>query len=262
MIALIAGEGALPGEICARLAARGTPPLVCVMEGVAPDVPEALPRTTFRLETLGTFLQELRDRGVEALCMAGAMRRPPVDPARMDAATAPLAARIEEGLRQGDDGTLRTFIAIFEEHGIEVLAVHEIVPDLLPPAGVLAGAAPDHRRRAEARLGEATVAEMGAADTGQACVISGDRVIAREGPEGTDAMLAGVEAPGAMLFKAPKPDQDRRADLPVVGPETARGAARAGLGAICIEAGGVMVLGRDETTRLCAEAGITLWVRG
>jgi DUF1009 family protein len=64
-----------------------------------------------------------------------------------------------------------------------------------------------------------------------------------------------------MLFKGPKPGQDRRADLPVIGPETARGAIRAGLAGIVIEAGGVMVLDQPEVLTLLDDAGLFLWVR-
>ena len=46
-----------------------------------------------------------------------------------------------------------------------------------------------------------------------------------------------------VLFKGPKPGQDRRLDLPAIGPETVRGAAAAGLAGVAVEAGGVMILG-------------------
>jgi DUF1009 family protein len=58
---------------------------------------------------------------------------------------------------------------------------------------------------------------------------------------------AGLPAKGGILFKAPKPGQERRVDLPVIGPATVAGAARAGLAGIVIEAGD-----RD---------GLFLWVR-
>lgn len=66
---------------------------------------------------------------------------------------------------------------------------------------------------------------------------------------------------GGALFKGPKPGQDLRADLPTIGPETVRGAARAGLRGIVIDAGGVMVLDRAEVVALCDEAGLFLIVR-
>jgi DUF1009 family protein len=66
---------------------------------------------------------------------------------------------------------------------------------------------------------------------------------------------------GGILFKAPKPGQERRVDLPVIGSATVAGAARAGLAGIVIEAGGVMVLDRAAVIAACDAAGLFLWVR-
>jgi DUF1009 family protein len=43
---------------------------------------------------------------------------------------------------------------------------------------------------------------------------------------------------GGVLIKAPKPHQDRRIDLPTVGPKTVEGALRAKLDGIAAVAGG------------------------
>ena len=70
MLALIAGTGALPPALVARLSER---PLICAMDGFPPNLPVDVP---FRLEQLGSFLQGLSARGVTQICMAGAVRRP------------------------------------------------------------------------------------------------------------------------------------------------------------------------------------------
>ena len=71
----------------------------------------------------------------------------------------------------------------------------------------------------------------------------------------------GLPAAGGLLFKAPKPGQERRVDLPVIGPGTVAGARQAGLAGIVIEAGGVMVLDLAGVVPACDEAGLFLWVR-
>jgi len=258
MLALVAGGGDLPNALLARIA---PPPLLCEMAGQPSDLPRNLPRLTYRLERLGSFLADLRARGVTQLCMAGALRRPRLDPELVDPQTRPLLARLAAALGQGDDGTLRALIAIVEEAGITVVAAHSLAPDLLPASGILTRIVPGPLHRADSALGEAAVAEMGRMDTGQACVIRAGCLIAREGADGTDAMLSAVQSVGGLLFKAPKPGQDRRADLPVIGPGTARAAMRAGLAGIVIESGGVMVLDLAEVVHLLDQAGLFLWVR-
>ena len=68
-------------------------------------------------------------------------------------------------------------------------------------------------------------------------------------------------AEGALFFKAPKLGQDRRADLPVIGPTTIERARASKMSAIVIEAGGVMVMNREATVAAANEASLVLWVR-
>lgn len=71
------------------------------------------------------------------------------------------------------------------------------------------------------------------------------------------------DAPGAggILFKAPKPGQDRRADLPVIGPVTALNAAEAGLDGIALEAGGVIVIDPAVVIEIIDAMNMVLWGR-
>lgn len=266
--ALIAGQGALPGRLIAALSERSEPFVVAALDGFAPDLPGHAV-DTFRLERLVPFLDRLLDAGVTDVCLAGAVRRPKIEPEFFDPRTAMLVPRLLAAMQPGDDAALRIVMEIIEEYGFAVRAAHEIAPDLLPPTGVPTQAAPEARHKADAALGQATVARMGREDTGQACVIAAGQVIATEGPEGTDAMLRalrqrqGRQEPsrGGILFKAPKPGQDRRADLPVIGPGTASLAVEVGLDGIVIEAGGVMVVDLEATIAALDAAGLFLWIR-
>jgi DUF1009 family protein len=65
-----------------------------------------------------------------------------------------------------------------------------------------------------------------------------------------------------LLYKAPKPGQDRRVDMPALGPATVVGAAAAGLAGIAFEAGGVLLLDRDKAVAAADAAGLFLWARG
>ena len=281
MLALICGSGDLPRAV---VNACDTPPVICALDGFAPA--GLTPEITFRLETLGSLLAWLSARGVTQVCLCGHIRRPNVDLAAVDSATLAYLPRFAEALKLGDDGALRVVLALFAEHGFEILAAHQAAPQLLPNTGVLTTAQPNAGAQQDAAVGDATLDQMGADDSGQACVIRDGQVIAREGPAGTDAMLAAVARPGqdgsekasdpfswamdqadaalgaaadwlsgggaertGILYKGPKPNQERRVDLPVIGPATAINAAAAGLKGIAIEAGGVMVLDRDAVIR-------------
>lgn len=260
MLALIAGSGALPGELVARLADR---PLICAMSGFAPTSVEA--EVTFRLEQLGSFLIKLKSRGVTEICMAGGVGRPSIDPAAIDAATMPLVPVLQAALVAGDDGALRAVIGIFEQVGFTVRAAQEVAPDLLMSAGVPTKVQPGELDKADAMRGAEVVAAMSAADIGQSCAIRARQAIAVENTFGTDWMLQSLQnrpdGSGGLLFKAPKPAQDLRADLPTIGPATVELAAKAGLSGIAIEADGVIVLAQDEVIAAADRLGLFLWLR-
>ena len=261
MLALIAGQGALPRHLAET---ADTPPLIASLARFPPDTLE--PEVVFRIETLGTALAELKERGVTEVCFAGALRRHPIEPTEIDAATMPFVPRMAEALQQGDDAALRVVISIFEEAGLAVKAAHEISPDLLPPAGALTEAPPTDADIADMKRAADVMAALAPADVGQACVVHRRQVLAIEATYGTDWMLGSLEhrpdrATGGTLYKAPKPGQDRRIDLPVIGPETVHAAADAGLYGIAIQAGGVMVLDREKAIEIADKAGLFIWVQ-
>ncbi|MBC7137688.1 MAG: UDP-2,3-diacylglucosamine diphosphatase LpxI [Defluviimonas sp.] len=269
-LALIAGTGALPGLLAGALAARAEPFVLAEMEGFPAAVPGAEP-LRFRVERLAPFLDDLLARGVRRVVLAGAIRRPRLDPAAIDPATAALLPRLTAAMQAGDDATLRAVIGLFEERGLAVVGAEAVLPELVPGAGLLAGA-PTGADRKDAARAAAIVAALGSVDVGQGAVVAQGLCLAVEALPGTDAMLDWVAATGAglrpdpagakgVLYKAPKPGQDRRVDLPALGPGTVARAARAGLAGIAWEAGGVICLDRAGMVAAAEAAGLFLWAR-
>lgn len=260
MLALVAGRGGLPARVAAAQAQK---PLVCVLDGFEPD--GLATDIGFRLEHLGTLLRQLSDRGVSEVCFCGAIERPPVDPTALDAATLPLVPVMMKAMAAGDDGALRAVLQIFESHGFVVRAAHELVPDILVPEGVLSAAAPDEQMTADMTRGSEVLAALATLDVGQACVVGGGQVWGIETLGGTDHMLetlpAGAAKARAVLIKGPKQGQDRRVDLPTIGPGTITASATAGLAGVVVEAGGVILLEPEATLAAADAAGLVLWAR-
>ncbi|MBL3704131.1 DUF1009 domain-containing protein [Sulfitobacter sp. BDSS02] len=260
MLALIAGMGALPKALYASQVEK---PLVCSLQGFLPD--GLSPDVVFRLEQLGTFLIDLKARGVSEVCFAGAIRRPQIDSAAIDADTMPLVPIISEAIGSGDDGALRAIMSLFEDQGFTIRSAEELAPDLLPRAGVLGRHQVLEASEADAARAERLIEALSEEDVGQACIVANGQVLAIEAVFGTDWMLASVknrpDGKGGIFYKSPKLGQDRRADLPLIGPDTAMACAEAGLNGIVIEAGGVMMLDQENLIARCDAAGLFLWVR-
>lgn len=260
--AIIAGQGALPRLLAEALDA----PAIYAPEGLSPEIPAQ----GFRFERLVPLLDRLAADGVDRVVFAGAMTRPQLDPEAFDPRTAALVPRLAAAMGRGDDGLLRELAAIFEDWDLPVVGVDAVRPDLIPAAGLLAGQ-PAAADRLDADRAAEILAATGPLDIGQGCVVAGGLCLAIETLPGTAPMLdfvgrfrgAGHGAPrGGVLFKAPKAGQDRRFDLPAIGPGTITQASAAGLSGIAFAAGGVVVLDRATTVAAADEAGLFLWARG
>ncbi len=95
-------------------------------------------------------------------------------------------------------------------------------------------------------------------DGGQAVVSFRGRIVSVEGRAGTDALISSAPGPGAVLVKVVKPGQDRRFDLPSLGPSSVICASMVGIRAIGIEAGGVLLFNKEKILTLCNRLGISL----
>lgn len=261
-LALIAGAGGLPAALVAALPQR---PLVCALDGFQPTALAV--DQVFRVERLALFLRHLQDAGITQVAFAGAVQRPRLDPSLFDPQTALMVPRLLAAMQGGDDATLRAVIGIFEEAGFDIVGVESIAPSLVPAAAVLTGTLTPQIESDATRAAQITAA-LGAVDVGQGCVVASGLCLAVEALPGTDAMLASLSQipsalrpAGGLFYKAAKPGQDRRIDLPTLGPKTVIAAAEAGLSAIVWAAGEVICLNLSEMITEAQARGLLLWAR-
>jgi DUF1009 family protein len=102
---------------------------------------------------------------------------------------------------------------------------------------------------------------------GQGCVVASGHILAVEAFGGTQWMLSSLYdlrpadwPEGGALYKAPKAGQERRVDLPAIGPETMAQAARAGLAGVAILRGEVVALDLPDVIAEADRLGLFLWV--
>jgi DUF1009 family protein len=204
------------------------------------------------LGRFGWFCRVARAEGCRDVVFIGSLVRPAIWQLRPDLKTFRLLPRIFRLFRGGDDYLLSGIASIFEEHGFRLLGAHEVAPEILMPEGVLGRERPSPRDVADIEKGLTLLNVTGPFDIGQAAVIADGRVIAIEAAEGTDQMLSRVvqlRRTGQLqlvwcrgvLIKAAKRNQDRRLDLPSIGPQTIKAAKHAGLAGIAVTAGSTVV---------------------
>ncbi len=261
-LGILAGGGNLPVRLVETCRQAGRDVFVIAFEGQAEaKTVRNVPHAWVRLGAAEKTLEHLRETGCQDIVMAGHIRRPSVTALRPDMWAAKFLARSGAAFL-GDDGLLKALVRELEEkEGFHVLGADDILPDSLATEGVLGSHAPDAQALGDIRRGIEVASDIGGLDIGQGAVVQEGIVLAVEAAEGTDAMLARVadlkrDGPGGVLVKVKKPDQERRADLPAIGPRTVRRAAEAGLRGIAIEAGGALVIDKQATIELADTAGL------
>lgn len=265
-LGIIAGGGAMPLAVARAARNSGREVHIVGLEGWAPKSIRHFSHSWASIGEFGRMMKAFRNEGCTQVVIVGASRRPDITRVRFDFGTvASLGALLSASI--GGDNTLLTgLIGIIERKGFEVVGVHEVAPHLLARPGVLGQRRPGRNDRRDIDAGLEVVTRLGALDVGQAAVVARKYVIAVEAAEGTDRMLKRCRqlrqwgARGrfrtGVLVKCAKPGQERRVDLPTVGPRTVRSAAAAGLSGIAIGAGEVLIAQREAFIRAADEAGL------
>jgi UDP-2,3-diacylglucosamine hydrolase len=250
-LGIIAGGGVLPVRVAAAARAAGRGVFIVGLEGFAdPAILAPWPHEIRRLGAASRIIAALRENGCQDLVMIGSVRRPSLLDLRPDVEGAKLLARIGRAAFAGDDGLLAAVIRVLTEEGFRVIGAHEIIQEVLAPAGVLTRTRPDAQAMADIHRGVQVVGLLGSADVGQACVVQQGLVLAVEAIEGTDSMLLRAselrrDGIGGVLVKLVKPGQDKRADLPTIGIATVQNAAAAGLRGVAFEAKATILAERE-----------------
>jgi DUF1009 family protein len=205
----------------------------------------------------GRFFRLAKAENCSEVLFIGTVLRPPLTALRLDWHTIKLMPRVIRFFRGGDDTLLSGVAGVAESGGLRVVGVKDVAPELFVPEGVLGRVRPSQRDDDDIDRALRLITTLGPFDVGQAAVVADGNVIAVEAAEGTDHMLARIAElrrlgrvtapPGTgVLVKAPKPGQDRRFDLPSIGPRTIELVARAGLAGLAVTAGSTMIAEADS----------------
>ena len=266
-LGLIAGGGGLPVSLADHCIAAGRPFFVIRLRSFADAPMEAYPGAEAGIAELGRVFDLLKREDCTSVCMAGMVKRPDFAALKPDLRGLRMLPGAIAAAARGDDALLRFILGEFEPEGFAVEGADAVAGDLPLGEGPLGRHTPTEAHQSDIALAVRVAEAMGALDIGQAAVVAGGVVLAVEAQEGTDHMLArAAELPPAIrgkdthrmgvLIKWPKPIQDRRIDLPVVGVKTIEGAAACGLAGVVVQAGAALVIDRPAVTATANRLGL------
>lgn len=261
-IGLIAGGGRFP-ILFAESARRAGHRVVAVAHRNETDpaleaVVDAL--TWVKLGQIGHVLEALRKGGATETVMLGAITKKRFfADAMLDATGLKVIARIAV---RSDDNLLSGFARFLAEEGLPVVDPTPFLADRLAREGVLGRHRPSDEELADARYGLELARGIGRLDLGQTVVVKDRVALAVEALEGTDACIRRggelAKSGGFVVVKAVKPDQDRRFDLPAVGPDTVDSIREAGGRVLAVEAGHTLVMDEERMVEKADRARIVL----
>lgn len=269
-LGIISGLGNLPVSIATAALENGREIYVVRLAGFEEQGLLQFPGETIGVGQLGRIAKRFKAEHCDELVLAGIVRRPNFSDIKLDMGGARLLPKVLSAARRGDDALLRVILDFFEKQGFRIIGAEEAASELKVTDGLLAGPAPSEAHKADMRKAARIAAEVGRLDIGQGCVVVDGLVLAVEAQEGTDGMLSRVRdldpairgvtgSRRGVLVKRPKPIQERRIDLPTIGPATVRLVSDAGLAGIGLEESGALLVGREKIMALCAELGVFVY---
>lgn len=257
-LGVIAGGGTVPAYLLTACERAGITPFVVAFEGQTdPRILKDRAHLFTRLGAAGCIINTLKKNDITDLVLIGSIRRPSLAELKPDMRTAAFFAKI--GLKaHGDDGLLKALRGALEADGFTLHAVQDFAGDLLAKEGPVGTRKPGKGDGVDIARGLAVATGLGGLDVGQAVVVQEGIVLGVEAVEGTDELLRRCadlkrKGRGGVLVKIAKPGQDHALDLPTVGPETVRLAAKAGLAGIAVQAGATLLLDPAEIANVAGK---------
>jgi DUF1009 family protein len=262
-LGIIAGGGDLPGRLAEHAHGSGRSVFILSLTGFGDAALTArYAGAEAALGEIGKAMKLLKDAGCEEVVFAGTVKRPDLSALKVDLRGAALLPEILSVAGKGDDALLKVVLGAFEKAGFRIVGADDVLTDLLAPAGAFGLCEPSAADRVDLRAAAVAALQIGVADVGQGAVARNGAVIDTEKQDGTDAMLKRVAVMAGergVLVKRPKPQQERRIDLPTIGLATIRNAHVAGLSGVAVEAGGALVLNREEVAAEANRLGLFVY---
>jgi DUF1009 family protein len=265
-LGLIAGNGRFPFLVLD--AARGAGydvTVIAIKEEAFADLESAAarpPRAVVHwvsLGQLGRCISLLEEAGITEAVMAGQVKHTKlfsdiVPDMTLMGVLMRLKGRHTDALISGVADVLRG-------HGINLLDSTAFLAPLLAREGVLTKRAPNDEELADLAYGYGVADAIAGLDIGQTIAVKSAAIVAVEGMEGTDAVIARaaqLAGKGVRIVKVAKPNQDMRFDVPVVGVSTIEAMQAAGATVLSVDAGRTLMIDGEAIIRVADEASIAI----
>ncbi len=264
MIAVIAGTGTLPLEACKNLIAQNKPFFViCLfpelngsaLQSCVADYTDVISQPVYKPSLI---LKTLQNRATtQALLIGKVDKQLLLKKLRFDWLALSFLA---SALIKSDQALMERIVALFAQYNIAIIRQDDILGSLIVAPGILCGKL-DTATSATISFGLQTASLLATNDIGQTVVVKDTMVLAVEAIEGTDACIQRGIALGirnVIVCKAAHAKQNKKFDLPTLGPETLANIQPGAIRAIAWQANTTLIAQRETFVAKATTLGITL----
>ena len=253
-LAIIAGGGSLSDVIIETARKKGWNVTVFAIGDLNIAKNQDISLIEMNRLDIGRIFQILKSQKIKNICMVGYIPRPnsPKDYLNfryLNVQTLSILFQSIGILRGGDASLFKKINSLLEKRGYKIIGASEIAPNLTLKGGLYSSKSVSKVEIENIKKAKQCAEMTGYLDIGQAVVVKNGRVLAIEAAEGTDVMLeraACLEAirikRGGVILKSAQINQDKRVDMPTIGPNTIKNVVKANLSGIAITADNVIVL--------------------
>ena len=266
-LGIISGGGVMPCLVAGAAQKAGRDVHILALEGEADQHIEAFSHTWIKWGQIGRIFKTLKKTQCKDVVFIGSVSRPDMSTVRFDLGAIAILPFLFSLMVGGDDTILTRIVKFFEKKGYTIRGAHEVAPELLAPDGCLTKKQPSSKDMKDIHTGIEIIKSLGKFDVGQGAVVAKGYALAVEAAEGTDSMLERCKdlrqwgskrnkKKIGVFVKCPKPNQEKRIDMPTIGTTTIEKVADAGLAGIAIAANSVLLADKDQLIKTAIERDI------
>ena len=195
----------------------------------------------------GKIINLIKQKKCKKVLFAGKIAKPNFSSLRLDLKGIYYMPSVIRAAKIGDAAIIKSIIKILNNEGIKVISSTFFNPELSLKKGNYSKVKPNKYDLISIKKGEFFFRKTKSLDHVQALIVKGNKILAKEGKEGTKKMLSKLKKNSdGILIKLPKKKQDLRMDLPTIGLQTFIDIKKYGLRGVVLKSKKNIFLNRNE----------------
>ena len=195
----------------------------------------------------GKIINLIKEKNCKKVLFAGKIAKPNFTSLRLDFKGIYYMPSVIRASKIGDAAIIKSIINILANEGIKVISSIYFNPELSLKKGNYTKNKPNKNDNNSIERAKNYFNKINSLDHIQALVIKDEKIIAKEGRQGTKKMLSKVKKNSkGILIKLPKNKQDLRIDLPTIGLQTLKDIKKYGLKGLVLKSKKNIFLDKKE----------------